>query len=252
MALYAAPLRMARAPGRCVYTYRPNKGVVGVPDCARTAVVVLLLLRSSNMSIFEYNGAAIVAMAGKQCVAIGSDLRFGVQLSTMTTDCQKVYKIHDQLFLGLAGLASDAQTLHQRLVFKNNMYKLREERDIKPSTFGKLVSSTLYEKRFGPYFASPVIAGLEPDGTPYLCGMDSIGAMDVAKDFMVSGTAPESLYGMCESMWKADMEAEELFEVTAQCLLSGVDRDALSGWGAVVHLITQDKIITRTLKTRMD
>ena len=31
--------------------------------------------------------------------------------------------------------------------FKHNLYKLREERAIKPSTFGQLVSSTLYEKR---------------------------------------------------------------------------------------------------------
>ncbi len=70
------------------------------------------------------------------------------------------------------------------------MYKLREERNIKPTTFGHMVSSMLYEKRFGPYFTAPVIAGLEEDGTPYLCGMDSIGAMETAKDFMVQGTAP--------------------------------------------------------------
>ena len=38
---------------------------------------------------------------------------------------------------------------YQRFVFKHNMYKLREERNIKPSTFGQLVSSTLYEKRYG-------------------------------------------------------------------------------------------------------
>ena len=38
------------------------------------------------MSISEYNGSAIVAMAGKNCVAIGSDLRLGVQLQTNATD----------------------------------------------------------------------------------------------------------------------------------------------------------------------
>lgn len=54
--------------------------------------------------------------------------------------------------------------------------RLREERDIKPTAFGHMVSATLYERRFGPYFCQPVIAGLEPDGMPYLCGMDSIGA----------------------------------------------------------------------------
>lgn len=30
---------------------------------------------------------------------------------------------------------------------------------------------------------------------------------------------------------------EELFETLSQCLLSGVDRDALSGWGAIVHVV---------------
>lgn len=51
-------------------------------------------------------------MAGKECVAIGSDLRLGVQLQTLATDYKKVYKIHDQLFLGLSGLATDAETLY--------------------------------------------------------------------------------------------------------------------------------------------
>ncbi|GAB4816157.1 hypothetical protein N2152v2_003203 [Parachlorella kessleri] len=204
------------------------------------------------MSIFEYNGSAIVAMAGKECVAIASDLRFGVQLQTLATDYKKIYKIHDQLFIGLAGLGTDAQTLHQRFTLKHNLYKLREERDIKPSAFGQLVSATLYEKRFGPYFCAPVIAGLEPDGMPYLCGMDSIGAMETAKDFMVAGTATDSLLGICESLWRPDMEAEELFETVSQALLSGQDRDCLAGWGAVVYVITKDKVVARTLKGRMD
>jgi 20S proteasome alpha/beta subunit len=61
-------------------------------------------------------------------------------------------------------------------------------------------------RRFGPYFVSPVIAGLdEKSGAPYLCGMDTIGAIETAHDFMVAGTAPDSLYGMCESMWRPDM-----------------------------------------------
>ncbi len=123
---------------------------------------------------------------------------------------------------------------------------------MKPSTFSNLLSNVLYERRFGPYFAAPVVAGLEPDGTPFLSGMDTIGAVETAKDFMITGTSPESLYGMCESMWRPDMDPEELFETVAQCLTSGFDRDALAGWGAVVHVITKDKVISRTIKTRMD
>ena len=140
----------------------------------------------------------------------------------------------------------------QRFAFKHNMYKLREERNIKPSAFAQLVSSTLYEKRFGSYFCQPVIAGLDTDGTPYLCGMDSIGAIETAKDFMVAGTSTDSLLGVCESLWRPDMEAEELFETLSQALLSGQDRDCLAGWGACVFVVTKDTVVARTLKGRMD
>ena len=173
----------------------------------------------------EYNGAAIIAMTGKNCVAIArcvyclprrvdararargratwrsavlhvyspppasnSDTRLGVQGQTVSTNFQKVFKMHDHLMLGLAGLASDVQTLCVRrrwqacgwatlrggragahppassasaatcafipprrrsahVRFRMNMYKLREERDIKPATFGHMVSAMLYEKR---------------------------------------------------------------------------------------------------------
>jgi 20S proteasome subunit beta 3 len=43
-----------------------------------------------------------------------------------------------------------------------------------------------------------------------------------------------------------------LFETISQALLNAVDRDAISGWGGIVHIITADKVITRTLKGRMD
>lgn len=48
------------------------------------------------------------------------------------------------------------------------------------------------------------------------------------------------------------MNADELFECVSQALMNAFDRDASSGWGAVVHIIDKDKITTKTLKTRMD
>lgn len=139
------------------------------------------------MSIDEYNGSALVAMVGKECVAIGCDLRLGVQLQTLATDYKKVFKIHDQLYLGLSGLGTDALTLANLFRFRHNLYKLREERNIRASTFAEYVSSVLYEKRFGPYYVQPVIAGLDPDGSPKIATMDSIGALEHAKDFVVAG-----------------------------------------------------------------
>lgn len=123
---------------------------------------------------------------------------------------------------------------------------------MKPEAFSALVSTMLYEKRFGPWFCEPVIAGLDAENKPFLSGMDLIGAPVFTDDFVVCGTCTSNLHGTCEALYRKDMEPEDLFEVLSQCLLASMDRDALSGWGAVVHIITPEGVTTRHLKTRQD
>merc|ERR1712003_304475 len=179
--------------------------------------------------------------------------RYGVrQLSTIGCERQKLFQLTDQTFVGLAGLATDVQTMSQLLDFRLKLYSLREERQMQPKTIANMVSTMLYEKRFGPYFTEPVIAGLDKDHNPFMCAFDFIGAMSKNDEFVVSGTSSEQLYGVCESFWREGMDKDELFECIAQCLLSAVDRDCLAGWGGIVHVITPTEIITKKLKGRMD
>ncbi|KAK9378015.1 nucleophile aminohydrolase [Kockiozyma suomiensis] len=198
------------------------------------------------------NGGSIVAMAGKDCVAIACDMRLGMQALTVSNDFPKIFQYNNS-FIGLTGLGTDVTTLSEVFRYKVNMYNLREERDIEPETFANLVSTTLYEKRFGPYFVGPVVAGINSkSGKPYICGFDLIGCINFAKDFVVGGTSSHQLFGMCESLWEPDLEPEDLFETISQALMNAQDRDALSGWGGIVYVITKDKIVKRLLKTRQD
>ena len=107
-------------------------------------------------------------------------------------------------------------------------------------------------RSFGPYFVEPVVAGLDASGAPFVCAMDLIGAPVFTDDFVVAGTSSENLYGMCEGLFRPDLGPDELFEVASQALLASVDRDALAGWGAVVHVITREGVTTRELKARQD
>lgn len=205
------------------------------------------------MGIMSYNGGACVAMKGKNCIAIASDLRFGIQGQTVGMDFEKIFKMNDHLYLGLTGLATDIQTVSQRLDFHIKLYELRENRKISPKTFLSVLSNILYEKRFGPYFIEPVVAGLDPKTKePFIASCDLIGCPMEPEDFVVTGTCGVQLYGMCEALWKPNMEPDELFECCSQALLNAADRDATSGWGAVVHIIEFDKVTTRKLKGRMD
>lgn len=204
------------------------------------------------MSILDYNGGCVVAMVGKECVAIASDRRLGVQLTTVSMDTNRIFPMHDKLYMGLTGLQTDIITLEQLFRFKLELYSMRENRLIKPSTFANLVSTTLYGKRFSPYFCEPVVAGLGADNKPFICSMDLLGCIGHSDDFAVAGTCAESLLGTCETFYKKDLEPDQLFETVSQALLAALDRDCISGWGATVHIITKDGVQTKKLDGRMD
>lgn len=203
--------------------------------------------------IMQYNGSAVVAMTGKNCVAIATDKRLGVrQLTTVSCDFPKAFELTDKCYMGLSGFATDVQTVSQLMKFKLKLYQLREDREMQTSTIMNLVSTSMYERRFGPWMVEPVIAGLDENGEPKICSYDFIGAQSVSHDFTCAGTTSDQLMGVCESFWKPDMNPEDLFETISQCLLNAVDRDCLAGWGGVVHVITPDGVTTRQLKGRMD
>ena len=48
--------------------------------------------------------------------------------------------------------------------------------------------------------------------------------------------------GMAETLWEPNMKPDDLFECISQAMMNAFDRDAISGWGAVVHIIEKDKV----------
>ena len=157
------------------------------------------------MRIMEYNGGAVVAMKGKDCVGIACDRRFGVQQTTVAMNNTRIFKIHNKLYLGLGGLLTDVQTVSQILQFRHNLYRLREKRNMSPAAFTKVVSNLLYSKRFGPYFVDPIIVGIDEDNKPFVSSMDLIGATEISDNFACVGTTEDELYGICENLWNKDM-----------------------------------------------
>jgi 20S proteasome subunit beta 3 len=58
---------------------------------------------------------------------------------------------------------------------KVELYRIKENIDLTPKLFINLVASTLYEHRWGPYFVSPVVVGIDEKGNSYVANYDSIG-----------------------------------------------------------------------------
>jgi 20S proteasome subunit beta 3 len=205
------------------------------------------------MSIFQYNGGSVVAMCGDGCVGIAADRRYGIrQLTTVAMNAQKIFPMNDKCMVGLSGLMTDVQTVSSMLEMRHNLFALREDRPMPIDHMISMISCALYEKRFGPWFTGPVVAGLDHNNKPVISSFDLIGCSSRSESFCISGTSEDELLGVCESFWRPGLGPDELFETLSQCLLAGLDRDCLAGWGGVVHIITPEGVTTKTLKGRMD
>ncbi|KAH8034529.1 hypothetical protein HPB51_025448 [Rhipicephalus microplus] len=174
------------------------------------------------MSIMSYNGGVVVAMKGKECVAIAADRRLGTRGHTISLVFKRIFEMGLKLYCGPPVLATDTKTVEQRLNCRVNLYEFRKGHSVTPETLGSVISNLLYERRFGPYFVQPIAAGLDPVTKPYICVMNLIGCIDEPTNFVISDTCEEQCYGMCETLWEPDMGPDELFEASAQALMNAL------------------------------
>ena len=121
---------------------------------------------------------------------------------------------------------------------------------MKPHTFAHLVGTSLYEHRFGPFFVTPIVIGLE-DGKALVYNYDSIGTQSCSEPFSYIGTNGDTMASLCESFYKEGLQPEELGDTVGHILLGGIDSDILAGWGAIVYVMTENSIEAKYLKTKM-
>lgn len=199
---------------------------------------------------------------------------------------RQVFVPSPQLVVAFTGLEGDVQSLSQELSKQvasklgrglGFMNENRQQRPvISPRAMASLTSHVLYNRKQAPYYVEPLVIGLtevvqrkrlvgktDSDTTgklisplksymPFLCSMDCIGAKSVSHAFVCAGAASSSILGTAEALWKPELTQEELVEVCSNAFLSALERDCLSGYGAVLYLISPDGITEYDLASRND
>jgi 20S proteasome subunit beta 3 len=259
------------------------------------------------------NGGSILAMAGKNCVAVAVDKRFGRGQSLVAVRNRPVLYFSDATLVAFTGFERDVQSLSLELTAQvarkynrglgfagiGRRQNIGRASDVSVKAVAFLTSHILYQRKSAPYYVETLVVGLQPeegfslDGTcnddnitaeqaegdtaaastirqmeestdtlelliprkrykPYLCSMDVLGAMSTSPAFVCAGTAEQSLYGTAEALWKPNLTPDELLAVCSQAFLSALERDAMSGYGAVVYILTPDGITEYDLLGRSD
>lgn len=149
---------------------------------------------------------------------------------------------HRKVMVGFTGLEGDVQSLLQELkVLSKRRQSLlissSTDQAITPKALSFLTSHVLYNRR--AFLVEPVVVGLD-DGAPFLCSFDMIGAQSKSDAFVCAGVATKSIFGIAEALWRPNLNKEELVQVCGKAFLSALERDCLSGYGAVIYLMSKD------------
>jgi len=184
-------------------------------------------------------GACSVAIKCKNGVVLGNDNRVIWGYTITNKNTKKVFKLTDRIGLTAYGLVGDFQIIVKILQAEANLYKYRNEKEISVRSMAKLVANMLYQRKLFPYYVNLAIAGVDEDG-PQVWTLDAIGSL-MPEDFAVGGTSMTMAVSILESEYRKDISVEEGIKLVEKTIRNSIKRDAMSGNGIDLLIITKDK-----------
>jgi 20S proteasome subunit beta 6 len=96
----------------------------------------------------------------------------------LSRDSSKLFKLTDKIVLASSGMYADIIALQKNLKAKIEIYRSTHKRDPSLNAVAQMLSVTLYMRRFFPFYAFNILAGMKDDGTFTCYGYDAVGSFD--------------------------------------------------------------------------
>jgi proteasome beta subunit len=190
-------------------------------------------------------GATTVGVVCTDGVVLASEKRFSYGYFVMSKTSKKVFKITDRIGAACAGLVGDMQILVKEAAAYLNLYSLEANIPISVRAAAKLIGNLLFQNRLYPYITQIIIGGIDENG-PKLFALDPLGSV-IEDKYASVGTGAELAIGILEAEYKENLTVEEAKELVKKAVKAAVSRDAGSGNGIDLLIITKDGIKEETI-----
>ena len=171
---------------------------------------------------------------------------------------EKVVKITDDIAVTIAGTVSDIQLLTKLIKAELKLRTLRTGKINTVKEAVNLLSNMVYNniRKFSliPGISHFIIAGKDYKGF-HIYDLSPDGSVNHIKDFVSSGSGSTMVYGLLEAAYKKDMSVKDGIELAKKCINSAIQRDAASGNGIDIYMITKDgikKVFEKELKVKVE
>lgn len=181
-------------------------------------------------------GATAVGMTFDNGVVLAAEKRIALGTYIVSKGGKKTFRITDHVGAACAGMVADMQILIRQIEALAKIRALETRRQLPPNSVAKLVSVMLFERRYFPLLTQVIIGGV--DGKPVIYTLDPLGSL-LPDEFAAAGTGAEMAVGVIETSYKPGMSEKEAKELAVKAIRSAVSRDAASGDGVDMLIITK-------------
>ena len=98
--------------------------------------------------------------------------------NVLSRNHSKTTKLTENTIITSAGMVADVETLHKNLQFVIKQYEMIHKKSPTTASIAKKLSTTLYGRRFMPYYAFNLLCGIDDSGKGVVYGYDAVGSYD--------------------------------------------------------------------------
>ncbi len=181
-------------------------------------------------------GTSTIGITFNGGVVVGADHRATMGHFIANKSVKKLFKISNNVSLTTAGLVGHAQSLSRVLAAELRLYELKRSKQMTVKGAATLTANILGGR---PHYVQLLIVGTDADG-PSVYSIDSAGGA-IPDVYCATGSGSPFMYGVLEDQYKDGMTQNQALKVAAKSLLASAQRDAASGNGMDLAVITEAK-----------
>ena len=167
-------------------------------------------------------------------VVVGADHRATMGHFIANKSVKKLFQIAPNLALTTAGLVGHAQSLARTLNAETTLYDLKRGHSMTVKGAATLTANILLGR---PYWVQLLIVGVDDSG-PSVYSIDGAGG-SIPDVYCATGSGSPYMYGVLEDGFRENMSKNDAVKLAARALLASGQRDAASGNGMDLAVITK-------------
>ena len=205
------------------------------------------------------NYSTTIAIAGEDYAICAGCTRMSTGYEILSRTQSKLFDLTDQTVLLTAGCMTDIITLRKMISARLTEYEHSHGRKMSSQAAAQLMSVTLYYRRFFPYYAFAMIAGLDENGKGAVYGYDAIGSYK-RDDYGAMGSGQNFVMPILDNLIghknrldeNKPISAEEAVRIIKDTFIVATERDIYTGDSVEIKIITKDGIKTETFNLKTD